>query len=163
MSAPLARAELTRIIVAHLVDQLSIPGTPRVLVGRGMAPPEGGWTKGQPGVEGFTRYTVLKTGNAVTPAPGNPPQMARNATTWECSYSLTTAGAMDSHADDTADLVRDAICLLEGPFILRNDTWALQKVHVPRLGRTVRNDSTDPPFWEVTDDVSVWLSLERSH
>lgn len=157
MTAPLARAGLTTIIVAHLVDQLEDV----VLVGRGMAPPAGGWSKGQPGVEGFVNYTVLKTGNAVTPSPGNPQQMARNATTWDCSYSLTTAGAMDSHCDDTADLVRAAISSLEGPFTLRDDTWTLQQVRVPRLGRTIRNDSTDPPIWEVTDDISVWLSLER--
>jgi hypothetical protein len=158
MSAPLARAKLTSIVVAHLVQVL---GT-TVLVGRGMAPPKGGWSTGQPGTGAFVNYTTLKTGNAVTPASGNPQQMARNATSWEVSYSLTTAGALDSHADDTADLVRAAISALSGPFVLRDDTWALQQVRVPRLGPTVRNDSTDPPFWEVTDDVSVWLSLERS-
>lgn len=157
MSTPLARAGLTTILVEHLVNRL---GT-TVLVGRGVAPPAGGWTKGQPGVEGFVNYTVLKTGNAVTPSPGNPQQMARNATTWDCSYSLTTAGAMDSHADDTADLVRAAVSSFQGPFTLRSDTWVLQQVKMPRLGRTIRNDSTDPPFWEVTDDISVWLSLER--
>lgn len=156
-NAPLARAGLTGAIITHLTTTL---GT-GCLVGRGSAPPEGGWVKGQPGNGAFVNYTVLKTGNAVTPARGEPEGMGRGKVSWEVNYSLTTAGALESHVDDTADLVRAAIASLAGPFVLRDDTWSLQLLRVPRLGPTVPNNSVDPPFWEVTDDVSVWLSLER--
>ena len=157
--APIARAGLTTDIVSHLVAALA---QGPILVGRGLAPPGGGWVKGQPGTSAFVDYVTLKTGNATTPAPGTPERAGRNRTSWACNYSLTSAGALESHADDVGDRVRAAIVNLPKTFTLRGVTWALQQVQVPVLGATVRNDSTDPPFWEVTDSVSVWLALEQA-
>jgi hypothetical protein len=157
MTAPIARAALTTIVVAHLVEVLG----PVVLVGRGLAPPAGGWVTGQPGTGAFRDYVTVKTSVATTPIPGQPNPLGRSNASWECTYNLTSAGALESHADDVGDMVRAAIYELAGPLILRGVSWSLQKVQISRLGATNRTDSTDPPSWEVTDTVSLWLSMER--
>jgi hypothetical protein len=158
-TAPIARSALTTEVVAYMATALA---GENILVGRGLAPPAGGWVNGQPGTSEFVNYVTIKTGNATSPVPGNPPELGRARTSWEVSYSLTSVGALESHADDVGDSVRSAIVGLPDSFTLRGFTWSLQKVNTPRLGATVRNDSTDPAFWEVTDDVSLWLSLNRA-
>ena len=155
-TVPIARAALTTAILTYLANDLVEHD---ILVGRGMAPLEGGWESGQPGTGAFTSYVTLKTGNATTPAAGEPARMGVARTSWDVNYSLTSVGALEVHADDTADKVREAIVELPTSYTLRGVTWALQQVRTPRLGPVVRNDSTDPPFWEVTDDVSLHLSL----
>ena len=155
-TVPIARSALTSVIVDFLADALVDQD---VLVGRGMAPLAGGWESGQPGTGAFASYVTVKTGNATTPAAGEPARMGVARTSWDVAYSLTSVGALELHADDTADKVREAIVDLPKTFTLRGFTWTLQQVRTPRLGPTVRNDSTDPPFWEVTDDVSLHLSL----
>ena len=156
-TAPIARSVLTTKVVAHLVDALA---ENNILVGRGSAPPAGGWDQGQPGVSGFVSYLTVKTGVAFNPV--DPQPVMRNRTSWEVAYSLTSTGALESHADDVADQVRAAIVELPKTFTLRGVNWTLQQVKTPRLGATIRNDGTDPPFWEVTDDVSLHLSLDRA-
>ena len=156
MTIPLARSALTGAIVAHLASTLA---SESILVGRGQAPPEGGWEHGQPGVGDFIAYVTVKTGAATTPAAGEPARMGKARTSWDANYALTSVGVLESHADDTADQVRAAITALPESFTLRGATWALQQVRTPRLGATIANTSTDPPFWEVTDDVSLHLSL----
>ena len=54
------RSELTKAIFDILSESM--------LLGRGVAPPSGGWAGGQPGAGAFTAYAVLKTGVATTPA-----------------------------------------------------------------------------------------------
>ena len=158
-TVPIARSALTTAIIGYLVDALE-PG--HVLVGRGQAPPEGGWENGQPGLGDFVSYVTLKTGPATTPAAGEPARMGVARTSWDVNYSLTSVGALESHADDTADKVREAIVGLPESFTLRSFTWTLQQVRTPRLGATTPNTATDPPFWEVTDDVSLHLSLDQA-
>jgi hypothetical protein len=155
-TAPIARSVLTSMVVAHLVTELADND---IIVGRGSAPPKGGWEKGQPGEGDFTSYVTVKTGRAVI---RDPDPIGRNRMSWSVDYALTSTGMLESHADDVADQVREAIVALEGPFVLRGVEWTLQKVDVPQLGPTSRNDSTDPPFWEVTDAVSLWLSRSRA-
>ena len=157
MTVPIARSLLTTKIIDFLVSSLADEG---VLVGRGQAPPAGGWESGQPGTGDFTAYVTLKTGSATTPAAGEPARMGTARTSWDVAYSLTSVGALESHADDTADKVRFAIVDLPQSYELRGFTWVLQQVRTPRLGPTLANNATDPPFWEVTDDVSLHLSLE---
>ena len=158
-TVPIARSALTTQIVTYLVDALK---PAEILVGRGLAPAAGGWDKGQPGTSGFVKYVTLKTGNAVTPSQGEPNPVGRTRASWDVSYQLTSVGAMESHADDTGDQVRFVIVDLPKEFTLRGFHWTLQQVRTLRLGPTIRNDSTDPAFWEVTDDVSLQLSLDRT-
>ena len=156
MTVPLARSALTTQIVAYLAATLAEES---ILVGRGQAPPAGGWENGQPGVGDFIAYVTLKTGAATTPAAGEPARMGKTRTSWDVNYALTSVGALESHADDTADQVRSAIVGLPESFNLRGTIWRLQQVRTPRLGATIANTATDPPYWEVTDDVSLHLSL----
>ena len=156
--APIARSALTSQLVAYLSAALAPAG---VLVGRGTAPTEGGWESGQPGTGNFVSYVTVKTGAATTPAAGEPARLGKTRDSWDASYSLTCVGALELHADDTADKVREAIVDLPKVLHLRDFTWTLQQVRTPRLGAVTRNDSTDPPFWEVTDDVSLHLSLTQ--
>ena len=155
-TVPIARSVLTTAIFDHLATVLA---PQNVLVGRGQAPIDGGWEHGQPGVGSFAAYVTLKTGAATTPAAGEPARLGNARTSWDVSYALTSVGALESHADDTADRVRAAIVGLPKSFDLRGTIWTLQQVRTPRLGATIANTTTDPPFWEVTDDVSLHLSL----
>lgn len=150
----LSRSVLTGLLVSYLGVALE----PAILVGRGVAPPAGGWNKGQPGVDSFQAYTVVKTSQALPgPAPENLGRRAPRAH-WRAGYSLLSAGAKESHVDDVADQVREAVVSFAGDLDLRGISWTIQKVDVQGLGPTTRNDSVDPAFWEVSDTVSVWLS-----
>lgn len=156
MTVPIARSVLTSLVVDHLANTLA---EAEILVGRGIAPLAGGWENGQPGVGRFFSYVTLKTGTATTPAAGEPARMGNARTSWDVSYTLTSVGALESHADDIADQVRATVVALPKTFTLRGIAWKLQQVRTPILGAVIRNDSTDPPFWEVTDVVSLHLSL----
>lgn len=150
----LSRSVLTGQLVAFLGTLLE----PKILVGRGVAPPAGGWDKGQPGIDTFQAYVVVKTGQALPgPASENLGRRTPRAH-WRVGYSLLSSGAKESHVDDVADRVREAVVSFGGTVSLRSVDWTIQKVDVQALGPTTRNDSVDPPFWEVTDAVSVWVS-----
>lgn len=158
MTAPIARSALTQQLVAHLVATLDAG---QVLVGRGIAPPEGGWTGGQPGQGTFKPYVTVKT-RVAQPLQKDP--VGRDRTSWDCSYVLTYSHWKDSGCDDIADLGRAAVVTFgdAAPLSLGGVMWSVQKVNVPRLGATGRNNGTNPPFWEVSDDVSLWVSQSRT-
>lgn len=158
MTAPIARSSLTTQLVAHLVDALE---TSNVLVGRGTAPKDGGWTSGQPGIGTFAPYITVKTRPAT---PWLRDEVGRNRSSWQCNYAITSSHYKDSACDDVADLARAAVVSFgaDAPLSLGGVMWSLQKVDVPRLGATGPRNSTNPPFWEVTDDVSLWLSAVRT-
>ena len=140
-----------------LVDALK--GT--ILIGRGSAPPEGGWPRGQAGIETFVPYVVIKTGPAQTPAPGLPENDGRLRTSWMVTYSFSYHATSDSSTDDFADVGRDLILqagVLPDSFTLDSVEWRLQSVVIPRLGATEKDTSTDPEHWRLTDDVSLLLS-----
>jgi hypothetical protein len=151
VNEPIARSALTAALVDHLVSVLE----PAVLVGRGTAPQAGGWTAGQPGVGPFTPYVTVK---ALTASIRQAETIGRQRTSWICNYRLSYSGARESACDDAADLGRAASVALTGPLTLGSVVWTLQKVDTTRLGGTTRNDSTDPSYWDVTDDVSLWLA-----
>lgn len=153
MNAPIARSALTKELVNHLIATLE----PGVLVGRGTAPRDGGWQSGQPGVATFKPYVTVKAGVA-TPREVEALGVRRALHSWSCSYRLSYASHRESFADETADLGRKAISTMSGDLLLDGVTWTVQKIDFPRLGATGPNNSTDPPFWDVTDDVSLWLS-----
>jgi hypothetical protein len=152
--APIARSLLTGELVDHLIGELGSG----ILVGRGVAPAGAGWVGGQPGMSEFKAYTVVKTGKAGL-LESDP--IGRNRMSWKCNYQLTSSGGNEEHADDVADWVRAAVVSLPTTFTLRGVEWVLQKIDVPELGNTVSSSAVDPPFWNVTDAVSLWLSRTR--
>ena len=147
----LKRSELTKAIF----DALS--GT--ILLGRGVAPPGGGWASGQPGTGTFTPYAVLKTGVAQTPAPGEPDRLGPRRTSGLVGYQLTYHERMESAADEYGDSVRDQVLIsMPTTFELDGVTWNLNALQIPRMGASERDDSTSPAHWRITDDVSLHLS-----
>jgi hypothetical protein len=155
IGAPPARSRLTSILFNYLTANLN--GT--ILVGRGQAPPAGGWAKGQPGVSSFVPYVTVKAAQA-RPGP-SPESLGRPRQAWQVGYTLSCSGQLEASTDDTADQVRDALTRLEGPFDLRGVTWTLLTVMFNSLGSLVPNNSTNPPFWDVSDAVSLWLFRDR--
>lgn len=152
-NVPIDRPALTKALFDHLAEIAN--GT---LLGRGVAPPSGGWPEGKERNGAWVNYAVLKTGVAVSPAPGFPERMGRARTSWECSYQLTSHSTRESNVDDVAQQMREHVVKWEGQVTLDGVEWELQEVGVSRLGDTQRDDSTDPAHWRVTDDVSVRLS-----
>lgn len=155
MNAPVARGALSAHVVAYLIIALE----PDVLVGRGTAPPAGGWPSGQPGQGIFVPYVTVKA-QAATARDRD--TVGRNRMSWSCNYRLSYSAGKESIADDAADLGRTAVVGFSGPLTLGGVAWRLDKVDTPRLGAPGSNSSTDPPFWDVSDDVSFWLSRSLS-
>ena len=155
IGAPPARSRLTSILFDYLTTELNST----ILIGRGQAPKAGGWPQGQPGVGGFAPYVTLKAAQA-RPGP-SPESLGRPRQAWAIGYTLSCSGQLEGSADDTADQVRDALARLEGPFDLRGVTWTLLTVMFTSLGSVVPNNSTNPPFWDVSDAVSLWLFRDR--
>jgi hypothetical protein len=133
-----------------------------VLLGRGVAPPEGGWPNGTPGAGVFVPYAVLKTGVASTPGPSQPERLGRFRTSWLVGYAVTFHGKNESSVDEYADTVRDQILQLPKMLTLDGEDWTLQQVQISRMGATERDDSTSPAHWRLTDDVSLHLSRVRA-
>lgn len=152
-NAPLDRAALTK----HLLTTLKTAVTD-TLFGRGIAPPDGGWPGGNAQSGSWVDYAVLKTGTAVTPAPGAPDSVGRPRTTWLANYAITSHGESDSDVDAIAQRIRNVIPQLHGAVTLGETAWEIDQVLVPRLGGTERDDSTDPAHWRVTDDIAVRLA-----
>lgn len=152
-NAPLDRSALTK----HVFDTLrtNVAG---VLFGRGIAPPDGGWPGGDAHSGPWVDYAVLKTGTAVTPAPGAPDAIGRPRTTWLANYAVTSHGTSDSDVDELAQKIRDVVIRLHGAVTLGDVEWEIDQVLTPRLGGTERDDSSDPAHWRVTDDLSVRLT-----
>lgn len=161
MSDPVARSSLTAQLVNYLVAVLE----PAILVGRGTAPQAGGWPSGQPGQGTFVPYVTVKAQSAT---PRLQDTLGRSRIGWSCAYRLSYSGAKESSTDDVADFGRAAIVgfpgIDENPLMvtLGGVAWRLDKIDVPRLGAPGSNSSTDPPFWDVTDDVAFWLSRSLS-
>jgi hypothetical protein len=157
---PIKRSELTAQLAAYLAPSLSAVG---ILLGRGTAPPGGGWpaTANGTGRGAFTPYLVIKAGTATNPAVGERDSVATNATSWLVGYQLTTHNTSESTVDTAADIVRATVLGFArdtGLVTLDGVDWALQQVTVPRLGATTVTRATDPPHWQVSDDVSLHLS-----
>lgn len=151
----LKRSELTKAIYDALSGSM--------LLGRGVAPPSGGWSGGQAGAGTFVPYAVLKTGQATTPAPGEAERMGALRTSWLATYQFTYHERMESAVDDYADVCRDLI-LSELPmaYTLDGVDWVVQAVQIPRMGATEVDQSTNPAHWRLTDDVSLHLSRARA-
>lgn len=156
MSATIPERDLlTQAVVAHLVLSL---GT-EVAVGRGIAPPEGGWSEGQPGKGFFKPYVVVKTRMA---RPNPPETIGRDRRIrWIMNYQLSVASKLESMVDSQAHLVRTKFLAFTGIYDLGDGSYEVEQADISTFGATVPNNSTNPPYWDVTDDVSVWLSKVR--
>jgi hypothetical protein len=148
------RSKLTKALFDHL--------SANVLIGRGGAPRDGGWSNGQPGSGTFTPYVVLKTGRASTPATGQPERLGPSRTSWVVGYVLTYHNTMESNVDDYADVARDF--LVSFPELVRVDEvdWRVQRLSIDAMGETRQDNSTAPSHWSVSDDVSLHLSRVRA-
>jgi hypothetical protein len=159
--APIRRSELTRTLAAYLGPLLEVEG---IALGRGTAPPEGGWPATANGSSGhgvFVPYVVLKAGSASAPAAGERDSLAAIGTSWNLAYQLTTHDVSESRVDDRADVARAVVVSFArdtGELMLDGVEWTVQSVWVPRLGATTTTRATDPPHWQVSDDVSLHLS-----
>ncbi len=156
-NAPIDRPALTK----YLFDHIAAAGN-GTLLGRGVAPPAGGWPEGKERNGAWVNYAVLKTGIAVTPGSGQPERLGRDRTSWDCNYQLTSHSTRESDVDVVAQALRKHVVAWDGVVTLDGVDWTIQEVTVPRMGDTQRDDSTDPAHWRVTDDVSVRLSRVRS-
>lgn len=152
-NAPIDRPALTKALFDHLAAEV-----PTVLFGRGVAPPSGGWPEGKERNGPWVPYCVIKTGEAITPAPGHPERLGRDRTTWQCTYFLTSHHTAESKADEQGQLVRNAAVLFHDALTLGGVDWVIQESAVTKLGASETDSSTDPDHWRVTDVVSVRLS-----
>jgi hypothetical protein len=149
---------VTKALLAYLGPELEAID---VLLGRGTAPQSGGWQNGgQPGTGTFLPYAVLKTGMATSPAAGERDNLAMYRTSWELTYQVATHHRLDSLVDETAYSVRQVVLGFPraDELVLDGVAWTVQRISVPRLGPTVQDRSTDPPHWQVDDDVSLHVS-----
>lgn len=145
----LSRRKLTDLLVATL-EATSVP------VGRGEAPPAGGWT-GQPNAPGsyFTPYYVLiPQAITATSGPVNDPQGDVQA-----PYALESFGLSQGNCEGTADKGREALDALKKTTVsLGTFTYTIQQVWVEVIGGVSRVAGTDPPYYGESDTLTVWLT-----
>lgn len=146
-----SRGVLTDQMLDYLGSRLEDTG---VLVGDGIAPKEGGWTGGEPGKGDFVPYVVLSTGPAQKQSRD---PLAQDNTSWLATYTTRHVGALRQQTDWCADKVREALVEFHPKTIHLDSKWRVLQTTYPRLGAITRNDTTDPAYWELQDDVSVWL------
>lgn len=130
-----------------------------VLVGDGVAPEAGGWTQGQPGVgtSEFVPYITV-VGGAGTPEALAPSLTDRFAD-WRMNYQLRSTGASRRQVDWTGDRGLDLVIEQRGTRLVLNDeSWKIIDIRVPMMGAPSRTDTTDPPYWETSDSVELWVS-----
>lgn len=152
---PIGRNEVTKTLFDYLRAEMTAGG---VLVGRGVAPQDGGWSGGEPGQGTWVNYVVLRTGKAVSPAPGEPERLGARRTSWLLTYQLAYHGTRESLADELGDRVRAAVVNFSGPVTAAGVEWTVQSIVIPELGGSTRDDTTEPAHWSITDPVSLHLS-----
>jgi hypothetical protein len=145
------RGLLTDSLLEHLETEM---GQLDMLVGDHLAPEEAGWTGGQPQRGHYRSYVTVRTGEGI---PRERDTAAATHSSWTLTYTLLSVGAVREQCDYTADMVRRA-CL---SFETAPEGWRIVHVGFTRLGAVNRNDSTDPPTYECTDSVQVWLDRRR--
>lgn len=151
-----ARAAITESLLSYLANEL------QVAVGDGQAPPAAGWSGGQPGAGNYVPYVVLITGSA-TPraASGQRDTLGPDKSMWTLSYSLRAFGVVRAQADYHADAARAAWDQLRGNNLIAAEGWTAVASLIDSMGQINRNDSVDPPLWELTDSYSLWVARAR--
>lgn len=151
------RGRLTDWLLEFLTGQLA----PGVLVGDGEAPEAGGWPGGDIGQGDFVPYITLATG-AGAPAGAN--LGSREADEWELRYSILSFGGQRKQADWVADQARTFWTSIRDARIDVGTAkqWRARRFTVRALGGVTRNDQVRPPYWQVADEMVLFLTPCRT-
>jgi len=125
-------------------------------------PRQGGW-QGDPNAPGttFVPYAVLVPLDASGGTSNG--SIADPQGDWRLPYTVTTYTIMWDEAEQAADRVRASLLTLVRAAIASSTaSYRVVKVNVSSLGRVVRVDQTDPPFFTQTDAFEVWANKEPS-
>ena len=159
MSRVFWRGPLTDLVVSTLTSYMAAQTTPLVIgVGDGVAPKDGGWSGGQAGEGTFKPYLVVSAGTTQH-GPADDP-IKKQDSNWLSPYNVKYVGGSRAQADWAGDHARVALSALKNtkPY-LGPDRWKVMRVQYSVLGALSRNDQMDPPFYEATDVVTLWLDL----
>ena len=147
---------LVDAFLAHLSVTVALGFTvgSEPLVGDGVAPVDGGWVNGQPDSGVFRPYSVLVDA-------GSSPRAADLALSfpgaWTCGWSVRSFGGSRKQCDWMATRARAAVDGM-GRTVFGEDPWTVIGTEWSSLGSVVRIDSTNPPFWQVYDTLSLIVS-----
>jgi len=120
-------------------------------VGDGIAPVNGGWSKGEPNTGDYVPYAVVAFSGARPRTPELSLSKAEEA--WVTTFQLRYHAASRQQTDWTAMACRGAVNALLRSLVVADETFAVTWVEWQSLGAVVRNDSVDPPIWSSTDSV----------
>ena len=141
---------LTDLVIAALeaaiADDASVTAGKAPPVGDNVAPAAGGWANGQPGSGVFVPYLVVVTGGGA-PRAQSPGSVIP---TFSVSYSLRSHGGSRAQCDWMAKVGRDGIYGVS-QVKFGDPLWKVINVEWQQLGPMLRNDSTAPPSWSVSD------------
>lgn len=154
------RGLITDWLIDQLENALSLSGpAASIKVGDGEAPDTGGWTLEQPGEGAFVPYVVVTALNG-SQGPFQDPVFNQD-TSWQLPYSMRCVGGSRQQADWCADQQRELMMKLQRSRVGEQPgmVWKLTRVRYTQIGGMTRNDATDPPLWECTDVVSLWIDL----
>lgn len=146
---------LTDLVLEHVADETG------QLVGDGIAPPEGGWISGQPNAGVFAPYLVLASVGTV-PRFSSLDDLTTAILSWEVSFQMRGYGGSRTQVDWVMTLGRSALEGLTHQTFGEDDTYRIKATDWKSLGATTRNDSVDPPFWQVADTLYFLCSRTRN-
>ena len=144
------RGTLTEVVLDHLRTGVGGKNLP---LGDGVAPAAGGWIGGQPGEGAFVPYLVLMS----SPASPQAEAIGNRFSRWAVPYQIRSFGASRQQADWSLDLARNTLVTLIGEYYMLPARWGISNMELLSIGGATRNDSTNPPYFESTDSVSLWL------
>lgn len=148
--------EFTDAMLVHFVEKLENTG---VLVGDGVAPPDGGWTPEGMGFKEFVGYTVLGVASLTIGPDGT---LGDDFGDPRFTLFLRGYGGSRGQADFVADVARNALYTwVLATLPLDSYNWRVVSVTFPRLAGPMRVDTVDPFYWAVTDTAQVTLHRLR--
>lgn len=146
---------LTDLTIDHLQD---ITGQ---LIGDGVAPAEGGWVAGQPNSGAFAPYLVIISGGAA-PRFSALDDLSTAILSWEVTYQMRGYGGSRAQVDWIMSVGRAALEGMTHSAFGSSDTYRIKATDWKTLGATARNDSVDPPYWQVVDTFYFLCSRTRN-
>lgn len=150
------RGRLTDLLVAHMQGSAVLTDK-SILLGDGIAPADGGWSKMQPGEDEFVGYVLLSTGQAV-PAP-TPETMRGAHTTWRCLYGLRSVGGSRKQADFVADKAREAFLAFPTDPVDLGEQWNIMQLRFERLAAVrPQKQGTDNAEFVLDDLAEIWIT-----
>lgn len=159
MSTNLHRGPLTDLLLAHTTTALSGYGS-GIPVGDGIVPAGAGWI-GEPNdpTSHFQPYVVVLPG----PANNSSGPVGVSQADWKLAYLLASYSVSRQAVEWQADRARDVWAdLAKSQIDLQGQAYGVQQVRVESIGQVTRNDTTDPPYWEQIDGLTIWITKELS-